>query len=211
MDIKKVQEVVENSQLSDEAKDLIYKMLPEADKPEVKEEIMKVIDYEIRMNDALADEGEEILKKIDDGDKMVDATEGVVDEEMQDLNKEADEKLASLKAEEEEVEEDINKLSSDEGPTEPMAESVVEPVMTEPVSEPAVEPVAEPMAPVTPAWQQPATPVADPASQWNQPVVEQPAEPVAPVQAAPSWDQVAEQPVAPATQPAPFPGTQVGQ
>jgi len=181
MDIKKVQEIVESSQLTDEAKDLIYKMLPEADKPEVKEEIMKVIDYEIRMNDALADEGEEILKKIDDGDKMVDAAEGVADEEMKELDKETDEKLANLKVEEEELEGEIGKLANDEGPTEPTAE----PAMT--------EPAAEPVAPETPAWQQPVTPVAEPA---------------APAQTAPQWDQMAEQPAAPATQPAPFPGTQ---
>lgn len=189
MDIKKVQEIVDKSQLTDEAKDLIYKMLPEADKPEVREEIMRVIDFEVKMNEAVADEAEEILNKIDDGNKMIDAVEDAADEQVEELGGKADEKFAQLENEKDEIDTEINGLASDDAP------------------------VAEPVAPVQaapiPSWNptvEATAPVAQPQNTWNQPVT-----PVAPVQAAPvsTWNQPVEE--KPATQPAPFPGTQTGQ
>ncbi|HSV94982.1 MAG TPA: hypothetical protein VLH94_03365 [Spirochaetia bacterium] len=197
MDIKKVQEIVENSQLTDEAKDLIYKMLPEADKPEVREEIMKVIDYEVEMNEALADEAEEILNKIDDGEKMVAAVEGVANQQMDELSEKADEKFARLDEEREEVDKEIEGMTSGNIPVEALNEV--------PATE--VAPVAEPAVPVIPqsSWNEQPAQAAEPVLQVT--------EPVQPVVQAPQWNQplTTEQPAVSATTPAPFPGSQAGQ
>ena len=197
MDIKKVQEIVENSQLTDEAKDLINKMLPEADKPEVREEIMKVIDYEVEMNEALADEAEEILNKIDDGEKMVAAVEDVASQQMEDLSEKTDEKFARLDEEREKVDKEIEGMTNGNTPVEALNEV--------PATE--VAPVAEPAVPVIPqsSWNEQPAQAAEPVLQVT--------EPVQPVVQAPQWNQplTTEQPAASATTPAPFPGSQAGQ
>lgn len=188
MDIKKIGEIIEDSKLTDEAKDYILKLLPDADKTEIIEEIMKTFEFEIKMNQLDADEAQEIMDKIEDGEKMIDAADGVASELAEELESKTNEKLAALDIEKDEVE---KSMQSDAAP----------------VAEPVVEPVTP--APAAPAstWNPVVEPVAQPQNSWNQPVA-----PVTPVQAAPvsSWNQPAttEQP---ATQPAPFPGSQTGQ
>lgn len=184
MDIKKIEEIVENSKLSDEAKDMIYKLLPEAEKPEVKEEIMRLVDYEIDMNETLASEAEEIIAAMDAGEAMMDAAEKAGKESAEETMKEVDEKLEALDSEMKKIDEEVQGAVAGGS-----SESVVAP--EEPVIEtPVVEAPAEPVAP---ALQQPAvTPEPVAAPQWNQPTAEQ--------QAQPASDQ-----------PAPFPSTQTNQ
>jgi exonuclease VII small subunit len=189
MDIKKIEELVEKSELTDEAKDMIFKLLPEADKPEVKEEIMRLIDYEIEMNDAVTLEAEEVISALETGEIMLDAAEKAVGERTDQVIKEADEELNQAEEEMKSIDSEMETV----GVVEPEAEAPAEPVSA-PV-EPVVEaPVAEVAAePVVPAWQQPAeTPEPVAAPQWNQPTMEQ--------QAQPASDQ-----------PAPFPSTQTNQ
>jgi len=235
MDIKKVQELVESSKMTDEAKDLIYKMLPNAEKEEVKEEIMKVIDFEIDMNQALADEAEEIIDTLDNGEKMMVAADEVAAEQLEELNNKAEEKYAELDKEKEEIDAEIQQMTSDEGPTdvaEPEPEVAATPTMPAmpAVEEPVTEESSELELPEASEPELPEAPEPAPAQpvqfvpQWNQPVIQQPAEPVAPVapfepapiassQPVSAWNQpVTETPAeTPATQPAPFPGNQVGQ
>ena len=228
MDIKKIEELVESSELTDEAKDLIYELLPRADEPEVKEEILRTIRFEIEMNQNIADEAEEIADVIKDGDKMIEAVDAVASEQMENLGKKAEEKFAKLDSKKEEIDKEIDELANDDGPVAEDVPAALEPEAKEEVKEEVKEeevkeetPAAE--APIN-SWNQPVTPVAEAAPvvpAWNQPVT--PVAEVAPVvppvpfstptPVAP-WNQpVAETtPTTPvATQPAPFPTNPVGQ
>jgi len=130
MDIKKIQEIVENSQMTDEAKDLIYKLLPDADKPEAKAEILKVISYEIDMNEAVADEAEEVLETLKNEDKMLDAVDDAALQRAQEFEKKTTEKLAKLDAEKQEVDKDMAALTASPAPVAETApiQSTAEPV-----------------------------------------------------------------------------------
>ena len=226
--IKKIEELVESSELTDEAKDLIYELLPRADEPEVKEEILRTIRFEIEMNQNIADEAEEIADVIKDGDKMIEAVDAVASEQMENLGKKAEEKFAKLDSKKEEIDKEIDELANDDGPVAEDVPAALEPEAKEEVKEEVKEeevkeetPAAE--APIN-SWNQPVTPVAEAAPvvpAWNQPVT--PVAEVAPVvppvpfstptPVAP-WNQpVAETtPTTPvATQPAPFPTNPVGQ
>lgn len=132
MDIKKIQEIVENSQMTDEAKDLIYKLLPDADKPEAKAEILKVISYEIDMNEAVADEAEEILETLKNEDKTLDATDDAALQQAQELEKKTTEKLAKLDAEKQEVDKDMAETASIQSTAEPVSQWS-QPVTEQPV------------------------------------------------------------------------------
>jgi len=163
MDIQKITDIIEDSQLTDEAKDLINGLLPDAEKPEVQEEIMRIVDYEIKMNDAVTEEGREILKKIEDGNKMMKAVDDLADERVKDLETEANDKFSEIEKEKEEVDEDISKLTGEE-----RAPHIEEPVAS-----------TAPAAPVLP-WNQSVTqaPVAPtapaaPVLPWNQTVTNQ--------------------------------------
>ncbi len=98
MDIKKLQEIIDNSELSDPAKDLIRDLIPQADKPEVQEEILKTIDYEIKMNGLVADEAEEMVDQIRALEIKVDAADKVEDEQLKELSEKYEEKMTKAEA-----------------------------------------------------------------------------------------------------------------
>jgi len=94
MDIKKLQEIIDNSQLSPEAKDLILDLMPEIDKPEIQEEILKTIDYEVKMYGLAADEFEEVADQLQTAEKKMDAADAMEDEQLTELSQKYEEKMA---------------------------------------------------------------------------------------------------------------------
>jgi hypothetical protein len=99
MDIKKLQEIIDNSQLSSEAKNLILDLIPEIDKPGVQEEILKTIDYEVKMYGLAADEFEEVADQLQTAEKKMDAADAMEDEQLAELGQKYEEKMAAAEDE----------------------------------------------------------------------------------------------------------------
>lgn len=98
MDIKKLQEIIDSSQLSDTAKDLVQDLVPEANRPEIQEEILKIIDYEVKMSGLAAEEAEEVLDQLHTADKKMDAADKIEDERLDELSRDHEEKMAVAEA-----------------------------------------------------------------------------------------------------------------
>lgn len=99
MDIKKIKDIVDSSQLSQEAKDLIAELLPQADKTEIKEEILKTLEYEITTNGLLADEADEVMDELRSTEIELDAADKVEDEQFVEVTQKYKEKMDLAEAE----------------------------------------------------------------------------------------------------------------
>ena len=178
MDIKKLQEIIDKSDLSEPAKELIQDLMPEADKPEIQAEILKTIDYEIKMYGLAADEAEAIVDQLRAAEIRIVAAYKFEDDELKELSEKYEDKMAEAENEMKKSlqykDNLIKELSQEEAgdtvsaPTEavaPQAQAPVAPVdpvaptiqATQPVQNPgyggqqynaAPQPAAFPTAPV---------------------------------------------------------------
>ena len=99
MDIKKLQEIIDKSDLSEPAKELIQDLMPEADKPEIQAEILKTVDYEIKMYGLAADEAEAIVDQLRAAEIRIDAADKIEDEELKELSEKYEDKMAEAENE----------------------------------------------------------------------------------------------------------------
>ncbi|HOX96643.1 MAG TPA: hypothetical protein PLI45_04675 [Candidatus Woesebacteria bacterium] len=173
MDTNQFRESVNKSQLTNETKEKIYRLLEDTNNPNSWEQIKELIIFEAK----------ELMSLTDRKEEMEDTDMYKTDEAEQTI----------------------------ETPAEPVVEQQPVELVTAPVWE---TPVQETPVPATPAWNQPSQQTTEPVPAT--PAWSQPAEPVQqtteePVeQSTPQWDQMAEQPVPPAS-PAPFPGNDQNQ
>ena len=98
MDIKKLQEIIDKSELSDAARDLIQELMPDIDKPEVREEILRTIDFDMKMYGLAADEGEQLVDEVNLLEKKLDAADLIEEEQLDELTKKYDERMGEAKA-----------------------------------------------------------------------------------------------------------------
>ena len=138
MDIKKLQEIIDNSKLSPEAKDLILDLIPEIDKPGVQEEILKTIDYEVKMYGLAADEFEEVSEQLQSAEKKMDAADVMEDEQLIELSQKYEEKMAVAEDEMKQATEYKDKLVDALAPsTDTQAQTISKqatPVVTEDIT-----------------------------------------------------------------------------
>lgn len=154
MDLKKLQEIIDSSELSNEAKDLIQRLIPQVGRAEVQEQIMNIIKYEADMSGLVADEVNEKLNQLKMAEKAIDAADQMEDELLDELKTNFEEKTAV-------VEEDIKqKLEYKDNFIEDLTKQKIEVADESPKTETApVVPVAK-VEDITP---QEAAPVVQPA------------------------------------------------
>lgn len=152
MDIKKLQEIIDSSQLSPEAKDLILDLIPDIDKPGVQEEILKTIDYEIKMYGLDAEEFEAVDEELQAVEKKLDAADAMEDEQLAELGRKYEEKMVVAEEEMKQATEYKDKLinaltpSGDSQPATDQAEAPQTQLNTDlqtPVATVAVEPATQ--------------------------------------------------------------------
>lgn len=100
MDTNKIKDIVLNSQLTDEAKDLIMLLLPYAEKEtEVQQQILDIMLMEAKMNEIAADEAEEISDLMNQTLEEIELIENQADKSVDKIIDSVNQKLEKLKSE----------------------------------------------------------------------------------------------------------------
>jgi len=99
MDIKKLKDIVEKSDLSAPAKEVLYDLIPQADRPEIQAQILETIKYEEEMYGLAADEAEELLSHMNNAEKQIDAADMIEEEELAELTADSKLKMEELDTE----------------------------------------------------------------------------------------------------------------
>lgn len=162
MDIKKLQEIIDKSELSDGARDLIQELITDIDKPEVREEILKTIEFDMKMYGLAADEGEQLVDEVNLLEKKIDAADQIEEEQLDELSKKYDARMGevmvdvedSLKVKDNFLEAVAKQNAQSEVTTQSDPQQIQTPtayVASQPVA--PVVPMTAPVAPVAPATQ----------------------------------------------------------
>ena len=113
MDLQKRKEefikIIENSQLSTETKDFIYKLLPHYEQVEVRQQIMDLIDLETNLAASLADESTEVYQAIKSAAREIEDNDINSKDQVAEVILELNAKLDAIKGDMDAQKEEVNK------------------------------------------------------------------------------------------------------